>query len=82
MADSLTAAIIAVGSELLTPHKTDTNSLYVTEVLNDLGIAVAFKAIVGDNRAELSAHVEHALARQIVVGRTETARQDQDAVTR
>ena len=61
MADGLTAAIIAVGSELLTPHKTDTNSLYVTEVLNDLGIAVAFKAIVGDNRAELTAHVAHAL---------------------
>ena len=63
MADGLTAlaAIIAVGSELLTPHKTDTNSLYITEVLNDLGIAVAFKAIVGDNRAELTAHVAHAL---------------------
>jgi nicotinamide-nucleotide amidase len=67
MADGLTAAIIAVGSELLTPHKTDTNSLYVTEVLNDLGIAVAFKAIVGDDRAELTAHVRHALARHRVL---------------
>lgn len=67
MADGLTAAIIAVGSELLTPHKTDTNSLYVTEVLNDLGIAVAFKEIVGDNRDELSAHVAHALARHPVL---------------
>ena len=67
MADGLTAAIIAVGSELLTPHKTDTNSLYVTEVLNDLGIAVAFKAIVGDNRAELAAHVAHALSRHRVL---------------
>lgn len=62
MADGLSAAIIAVGSELLTPHKTDTNSLYVTEVLNDLGIAVAFKAIVGDSRAELTAHIAHALS--------------------
>jgi nicotinamide-nucleotide amidase len=62
MADGLSAAIIAVGSELLSPHKTDSNSLYVTEVLNDLGIAVAFKAIVGDDRAELTAHVAHALA--------------------
>ena len=62
MADGLSAAIIAVGSELLTPHKTDTNSLYVTEVLNDLGIAVAFKAIVGDSRSELTAHIAHALA--------------------
>jgi nicotinamide-nucleotide amidase len=67
MADGLTAAIIAVGSELLTPQKTDTNSLYVTEVLNDLGIAVAFKAIVGDNRDELSAHVAHALARHPIL---------------
>ena len=67
MADGLTAAILAVGSELLTPHKTDTNSLYVTEVLNDLGIAVAFKAIVGDNRAELTSHVAHALARHRVL---------------
>lgn len=67
MADGLTAAILAVGSELLTPHKTDTNSLYVTEVLNDLGIAVAFKAIVGDSRDELTAHVGHALARHRIL---------------
>ena len=62
MADGLSAAIIAVGSELLTPHKTDTNSLYVTEVLNDLGIAVAYKAIVGDSRTELTANIAHALS--------------------
>ncbi|MGE0862380.1 MAG: competence/damage-inducible protein A [Vicinamibacterales bacterium] len=55
------AAIIAVGSELLTPGKVDTNSLYITQVLNDLGIAVAAKTIVGDNRAELTAHIAHAL---------------------
>jgi nicotinamide-nucleotide amidase len=67
MADGLSAAIIAVGSELLTPHKTDTNSLYVTEVLNDLGIAVAFKSIVGDSRAELTANVAHALSRHRIL---------------
>ena len=74
MADGLTpgavglsAAIIAVGSELLTPEKADTNSLYVTRVLNDLGIAVAFKAIVGDNRDELTSHVAHALARHRIL---------------
>ena len=61
------AAIIAVGSELLTPHKTDTNSLFITQVLNDLGIAVAYKAIVGDNRADLAAHLAHALARHKVL---------------
>src|SRR5262245_52299409 len=67
VADGLTAAIIAVGSELLTPHKTDTNSLYVTEVLNDLGIAVAYKQIVGDNHDELAAHVSYALSRHPVL---------------
>jgi nicotinamide-nucleotide amidase len=67
MADGLTAAILAVGSELLTPHKTDTNSLYISEVLNDLGIAVAFKSIVGDNRGELTAHVAHALSRHRIL---------------
>ncbi|HYB94792.1 MAG TPA: competence/damage-inducible protein A [Vicinamibacterales bacterium] len=67
MADGLTAAIVAVGSELLTPHKTDTNSLYITEVLNDIGIGVAFKSIVGDDREELAAHVAHALARHPIL---------------
>jgi nicotinamide-nucleotide amidase len=63
----LDAAIIAVGSELLTPEKIDTNSLFITQVLNDLGIAVAFKAIVGDNRDELRSHLAHALHRHRVV---------------
>lgn len=61
------AAIIAVGSELLTPQRTDTNSLYITQVLNELGMAVAFKSIVGDNREELQSHVAYALSRHRVV---------------
>ncbi|HKE88254.1 MAG TPA: competence/damage-inducible protein A [Vicinamibacterales bacterium] len=48
------AAIIAVGSELLSPSKLDTNSLFVTERLNELGIDVTSKAIVGDDREELT----------------------------
>jgi len=54
------AAIIAVGSELLTPSKVDTNSLFITEQLNLLGIDVVAKAVVGDDRQEL-AHVFLAL---------------------
>src|SRR5260370_23283747 len=42
------AEIIAVGSELLTPDRIDTNSLFRTQRLNHLGIAVARKTIVGD----------------------------------
>jgi len=63
----LDATIIAVGSEMLTAEKIDTNSLFITQVLNDLGIAVASKSIVGDNRTELTAHVAHALVRHRVL---------------
>jgi nicotinamide-nucleotide amidase len=47
------AAIVAVGSEMLTPSKVDTNSLHITEQLNRLGVDVIIKAVVGDSRAEL-----------------------------
>lgn len=47
------AEIIAVGSEMLTPHRQDTNSLHLTAGLNDLGVEVAFKTIVGDNLRHL-----------------------------
>jgi nicotinamide-nucleotide amidase len=54
------AAIIAVGSELLTPARLDTNSLFITSRLNLLGIDVVSKAVVGDDRRELE-HVVRAL---------------------
>ena len=57
------AEIIAVGSELLTPFRQDTNSLFLTGRLNDLGVAVAFKTIVGDNRAQLVSSIRTALRR-------------------
>src|SRR3984957_19629078 len=44
------AEIIAVGSELLTPDRIDTNSLFLTEELNKLGIEIVRKTIVGDDR--------------------------------
>lgn len=78
----LSAAIIAVGSELLTPEKTDTNSLYITQVLNDIGIAVAFKSIVGDNRGELAAHIAHALSRHPILVLTGGLGPTDDDVTR
>src|ERR1051326_7524194 len=42
----LTAEIIAVGSELLTPFRTDTNSLWLTDRLNSIGVEVKLKTIV------------------------------------
>ena len=61
------AEIIAVGSELLTPFNVDTNSLYLTEKLNTLGIEVRFKTIVGDQRSELSSILRSALARSSLI---------------
>lgn len=48
------AAVLAVGSELLTPSRVDTNSLYITEQLNLLGIDVLIKMVVGDDREQLA----------------------------
>ena len=53
MKQIVSAGIIAVGSELLTPSKVDTNSLFITEQLNLLGIDVKAKAVVGDDRGDL-----------------------------
>jgi len=61
------AEIIAVGSEMLTPHRQDTNSLYVTEKLNQIGVAVAFKTIVGDRRRDLVSVIRTALGRVDIV---------------
>ena len=49
------AEIIAIGSELLTPYRQDTNSLYLTDRLNQLGVEVAFKTVVGDDPRHLVA---------------------------
>ena len=61
------AEIIAVGSELLTPFRMDTNSLYLTEQLNLLGVDVIFKSIVGDDLRRLVAAAQHGLFRSDIV---------------
>lgn len=61
------AVILAVGSEMLSPTRQDTNSLYITDVLNQLGIAVAYKSVVADNLAELQAQIHHAVSRHHVL---------------
>jgi len=49
----LKAEIIAVGSELLTPDRVDTNSLFLTARLNRLGIEVTRKTIASDEFSSL-----------------------------
>ncbi len=63
----MTAEIIAIGSELLTPYFQDTNSLYLTEKLNQLGVEVGFKTVVGDNREHLTQAARIALGRAEII---------------
>ena len=53
--------ILAVGSEMLTPFRVDTNSLFITELLNTIGYDVRLKAVVADDLEELAGVVSSAL---------------------
>jgi nicotinamide-nucleotide amidase len=59
----MNAEIIAVGSELLTPQRVDTNSLFLTQELNRLGVEVTTKYVVGDDRERLAETIRRAAAR-------------------
>lgn len=76
------AAIIAVGSELLTPARVDTNSLFLTAALNAIGVDVVMKMVVGDDRDELAAHLAHALSRVDLLVMTGGLGPTDDDVTR
>lgn len=76
------AEIIAVGSEMLTPHRQDTNSLYLTEKLNETGVSVAFKTIVGDRRRDLVNAIRTALGRVDIVILTGGLGPTEDDLTR
>ncbi|HWW75015.1 MAG TPA: competence/damage-inducible protein A, partial [Pyrinomonadaceae bacterium] len=78
----LTAEIIAVGSELLTPFRTDTNSLWLTERLNSVGVEVKLKTIVGDDDARLEETIRDALKRSGVVVLTGGLGPTEDDITR
>src|SRR5512140_2163930 len=57
----MNAAIVAIGSELLGPYRLDTNSLYLTDQLNRLGISVTLKTVVGDKERDISDAILNAL---------------------
>jgi nicotinamide-nucleotide amidase len=78
----LTAEIIAVGSELLTPERTDTNSLWLTEKLNEIGIEVKLKTIVGDDEMRLEETIRDAVKRSDIVITTGGLGPTEDDVTR
>lgn len=78
----LSAEIIAVGSELLTPEKTDTNSLWLTEKLIGIGVEVMLKTIVGDDESRLEEAIRDALKRSDIVITTGGLGPTEDDVTR
>jgi nicotinamide-nucleotide amidase len=63
----MNAEIIAVGSEMLTPDRVDTNSLYLTGELNKLGVEVVSKSIIGDDRDRLADAIAHVLRRSPIL---------------
>jgi nicotinamide-nucleotide amidase len=76
------AEIIAVGSELLTPGRVDTNSLFLTGQLNSLGVEVTAKMVIGDDAARLADAVRGALSRSEIVILTGGLGPTEDDVTR
>lgn len=78
----LSAEIIAIGSELLTPEKTDTNSLWLTEMLNGVGVEVMLKTIVGDDELRLEETIRDAVKRSDIVITTGGLGPTEDDVTR
>jgi nicotinamide-nucleotide amidase len=76
------AEIIAVGSELLTSQRIDTNSLFLTDQLNALGVEVRRKMIVGDDRTLLTNSIKEAIARVGIVILTGGLGPTEDDLTR
>lgn len=78
----MNAEIIAIGSELLTPDRIDTNSLWLTERLNELGVEVRSKTIVGDDELRLEEAVREATRRSELVISTGGLGPTEDDITR
>ena len=76
------AVIIAVGSELLTPDRLDTNSLFLTQRLNELGVSVRCKLVIGDDPADIGAALLLAIPKADIVVITGGLGPTEDDVTR
>jgi nicotinamide-nucleotide amidase len=78
----LNAEIIAVGSELLTPYRLDTNSLWLTEQLNAIGVEVKLKTVVGDDEARLEEAIRDAMKRSEIIISTGGLGPTEDDITK
>src|SRR5689334_22906054 len=78
----LNAEIIAIGSEMLTPFRVDTNSLWLTERLNSMGVDVKLKTVVGDDESRLEVTIRDAMKRSEIVIATGGLGPTEDDITR
>jgi nicotinamide-nucleotide amidase len=78
----LNAEIVAIGSELLTPYRVDTNSLWLAERLTSVGITLHLKTVVGDDESRLEETIRSALRRSDVIILTGGLGPTEDDVTR
>ncbi len=76
------AEIIAVGSEMLTPDHLDTNSLFITEQLNEAGCEVHLKTVVGDAERDIAGILREALGRSDLIILTGGLGPTEDDLTR
>ena len=76
------AAIIAVGSEMLGPTRLDTNSLKLTAALEAFAVSVVRKSIVGDTLSDLAGEIRFALAHADIVVTTGGLGPTEDDLTR
>jgi nicotinamide-nucleotide amidase len=78
----LKAEIIAIGSELLTPFRLDTNSLWLTERLNAIGVEVKLKSVVGDDESRLEEAIRDAMRRSEIIISTGGLGPTEDDITK
>lgn len=82
LSNPATASIIAIGSEMLGPTRVDTNSLKITATLEDYGIALLRKSVVGDRLADLADEIRYSLAHSDVLILTGGVGPTEDDLTR
>ncbi len=78
----MNAAIIAIGSEMLGPTRVDTNSLKITAALEDFGVALVHKSVVGDRLRDLVDEIRHCVAHADIIVTTGGLGPTEDDLTR
>lgn len=81
-AASKTASIIAIGSEMLGTTRVDTNSLKVTLALENAGVELVRKSVVGDRLDELVAEIQFSLSQSDMLITTGGLGPTEDDLTR